>query len=116
MRDSVVSRPQFTSKEPRERTHPDHTNSTKSCSVIDVAWPMPASLMLGFRARLAPGVDPAGAVPDGEEIVELRWLSREEVAAADGEVGLPGRISIAAWLLEQWYGGPLPTDPPWPLS
>ena len=77
---------------------------------------MPASLMLGFRARLAPGVDPAGAVPDGEEIVELRWLSRDEVAAADGEVGLPGRISIAAWLLEQWYGGPLPTDPPWPLS
>ncbi|MGX5695945.1 NAD(+) diphosphatase [Agromyces soli] len=84
--------------------------------VASQPWPMPASLMLGFRARLAPGVDPASATPDGEEIVELRWLSREEVAAADGEVGLPGRVSIAAWLLEQWYGAPLPTDPPWPLS
>jgi NAD+ diphosphatase len=84
--------------------------------VASQPWPMPASLMLGFRARLAPGVDPASATPDGDEIVELRWLSRDEVAAAHGEVGLPGRISIAAWLLEQWYGGPLPTDPPWPLS
>lgn len=79
-------------------------------------WPMPASLMLGFRARLAPGVDPSSARPDGEEILELRWLSRDEVRNAGEGLALPGTISIAGWLLEQWYGGPLPAESRWPSS
>lgn len=70
-------------------------------------WPFPASIMLGFTARVAAGVDPAGAAPDGEEILQLRWLSREELAAAKGEVVLPGPSSIARWMLERWFGGPL---------
>lgn len=69
-------------------------------------WPFPASLMLGFTAR----VDPARelrAEPDGTEILELRWFSRAELAAAE-DVLLPGPTSIAHHLIEQWYGGPLP--------
>ncbi len=79
-------------------------------------WPLPASLMLGFRARLAAGADPAIARPDGEEILELRWFSRDDIAAAGEELFLPTGTSIAGWLLERWYGGPLPTDVPWPSS
>ncbi len=71
-------------------------------------WPFPASLMLGFTARVSSGTAPASATPDGVEILELRWFTRAELAAALPEVGLPGGISIARWLLERWYGGPLP--------
>jgi len=71
-------------------------------------WPFPASLMLGFTARVASGTVPAAAKPDGVEILELRWFTREELVAALPEVGLPGGISIARWLLERWYGGPIP--------
>jgi len=69
-------------------------------------WPFPASLMLGFIAHVAPGADPAGR-PDGEEILELRWFTREELAAARDEIGLPGRSSIARAIIEHWYGGPV---------
>src|SRR5262249_48347826 len=42
-------------------------------------WPFPWSLMLGFTAR---AVDPGTTRPDGEEISELRWFTREELADA----------------------------------
>jgi NAD+ diphosphatase len=69
-------------------------------------WPFPASIMLGFRARL----DPEGPAlrPDGEEILDVRWFSREELAASAGEVLLPGAASIARAIIEDWFGGPLP--------
>jgi NAD+ diphosphatase len=62
--------------------------------------------MLGFMAR---AVSPAITV-DGEEIHEARWFSREELGAAfaSGEVLPPYGISIAARLIELWYGAPLP--------
>lgn len=69
-------------------------------------WPFPASLMLGFRARL----DPASAHdlrPDGTEILDLRWFSRDELVAALDEITLPGRTSIARALIEDWFGGPI---------
>jgi NAD+ diphosphatase len=71
-------------------------------------WPFPASLMVGFSARVAPGADPAGR-PDGEEIVELRWFSRAELTAAvdAGDLLLPGPTSIARAIIEHWYGGPI---------
>jgi NAD+ diphosphatase len=75
--------------------------------VASQPWPFPASIMLGFTARLAAGVDPAVAVPDGDEILQLRWLSRAELVESAGEVVLPGPSSIARWLLERWFGGPL---------
>ena len=45
---------------------------------------------------------------DGEEIHEARWFSREDLAAAfeSGEVLPPYGISIAARLIELWYGQP----------
>lgn len=67
-------------------------------------WPFPASVMVGFTARLAPGQDPVGR-PDGEEILELRWFSREELLASLDQLRLPGPTSIARAIIEHWYGG-----------
>ncbi|MGR2751342.1 NAD(+) diphosphatase [Agromyces arachidis] len=78
-------------------------------------WPFPASLMLAFRARVADGAS-AAPVPDGEEIVELRWFDRAELRAALGRVALPGETSIARWMLERWYGEPLESSLPWSTS
>jgi NAD+ diphosphatase len=71
-------------------------------------WPFPASLMLGFRAEIG-GVRPDPTV-DGVEIVEARWISREELPplAEAREVRLPGRLSIAHHLIGQWFGGEIP--------
>lgn len=68
-------------------------------------WPFPCSLMLGYHAW---ATDPRIAV-DGEEIVEARWFTRAELAAAcdSGEVALPSAVSIARRLIERWYGEPL---------
>jgi NAD+ diphosphatase len=70
-------------------------------------WPMPQSLMLGFRAH-APGAQEIRV--DGEEIAEARWYSREELraAVATGEVLLPPPVSIAHRIIESWYGDALP--------
>ena len=74
-------------------------------------WPFPASVMVGFTARLAHD-QPADALdPDGEEILDLRWFSRDELWAAREQVILPGRSSIACALIEDWYGGPLDAAP-----
>jgi NAD+ diphosphatase len=71
-------------------------------------WPFPCSLMLGYHAW-ATSTD---IVVDGEEIVEARWFSREELAAAcaSGEVALPPAVSIARRLIERWYGEPMSGD------
>ena len=66
------------------------------------SWPFPASLMLGFGAL----AEQTETTPDGEEILELIWLSREQLATAD--VLLPGPASLAHRLLRDWYGQPLP--------
>lgn len=69
-------------------------------------WPFPSALMLGFRAVAGT----TAITVDGEEIEEARWFSREELRAAveSGEVLPPAGISIAARLVERWYGKPLP--------
>jgi NAD+ diphosphatase len=74
--------------------------------VASQPWPFPASLMLGFMAR---ATSPEIQV-DGDEIEEARWFSREEIREAikSGEVLSPSGISIAARLVEMWYGEPLP--------
>jgi len=76
-------------------------------------WPFPASIMLGFTARVAAGAHAGEARPDGEEILELRWFGRDDLAAATDDLVLPGPASIARWLLEQWYGGPIDSQTPW---
>lgn len=74
-------------------------------------WPFPSSLMLGYYGTAA-GEEPT---PDGEEIAEARWFSRDELADAmrSGDVLPPSGISIARKLVEGWYGRPLPVDAPW---
>ncbi len=71
-------------------------------------WPMPRSLMLGFRAQA-----PAGQViaVDPEELAEAHWFSRGELLAAiqARELALPPSVSIARHIIEDWYGGPLPS-------
>ena len=79
-------------------------------------WPFPASLMCAFTARVAPGSIASAAKPDGEEILELRWFTRDDLTAALGSVALPGETSIARWMLERWYGGPLSASIPWSTS
>jgi NAD+ diphosphatase len=75
-------------------------------------WPFPASLMLGFRARVDPDQDWT-LTPDGDEILELRWFSREELTAALERIILPGHTSIARYIIEDWFGGPIEDGQPW---
>jgi NAD+ diphosphatase len=60
-------------------------------------WPFPASLMLGFSARVAGGTI---ALHDGE-LEDARWVTRDQIR--DGQLLLPPRVSIAYRLIEQWY-------------
>jgi len=68
-------------------------------------WPFPASIMVGFTCRLHPDQSPDDVRPDDDEIVDLRWFTREEIA--NEATLLPGRLSIARAMIEEWYGGPL---------
>jgi NAD+ diphosphatase len=70
-------------------------------------WPFPASLMVGFLARVSPEHPPV-LRPDGDEILALRWFTRDEIADPQSGVLLPGSSSIARAIIERWYGGPLP--------
>ena len=67
-------------------------------------WPFPRSLMMGYTARAV-----GETAPTDDEIVETRWFTREGLAEAtrEGEVLIPGRVSIARTLIEDWYGGRL---------
>ncbi|MFL1999563.1 NAD(+) diphosphatase [Microbacterium sp. A1-JK] len=65
-------------------------------------WPYPRSLMLGFRAT---ATVPADAHADGEEILDVRWFTRAEIAAGlagESELRLPGPASIAHRLILEW--------------
>jgi NAD+ diphosphatase len=75
-------------------------------AVTDVAylgsqpWPFPASLMLGFTARLAG--DPTIRLGD-DELAEARWFTREEVRQQ--LVRLPPSVSIAHRIINDWAAG-----------
>ena len=62
-------------------------------------WPFPSGLMIGFRATaMAETVH-----VDGEEVIEARWFSRDELAqhaAAGGRLGRED--SIDRYLLRSW--------------
>jgi NAD+ diphosphatase len=70
-------------------------------------WPMPQSLMLGFRASAAGDLE---IRVDEDEIAEAHWFSRDELrsALASREILLPPPVSIAHRLIESWYGEELP--------
>jgi len=73
-------------------------------------WPMPHSLMLGFRAQAAG----TAITVDAQEIAEARWYSRDDLrdALTSGELLMPPSLSISRWLIETWYGEALPTIAP----
>lgn len=75
-------------------------------------WPFPASLMCGFLARVDPATAADPLLPDGEEILDVRWFSRADLEDPAQTVLLPGSSSIARAIIEHWYGGPLPR-PTW---
>ena len=70
-------------------------------------WPMPQSLMLGFRAEATGDLT---LRVDDDEIAEARWYSRDDLTAALAarDVLLPPPVSIAHRLIEAWYGAELP--------
>ena len=60
-------------------------------------WPFPSSLMVGFTALATPD-----AVPRvDEELEDVRWFTREEIAS--GHPGLPLPQSVSFRLIEDWY-------------
>jgi NAD+ diphosphatase len=69
-------------------------------------WPMPQSLMLGFRAAATR----TEITVDADEIAEAHWYSRDELrdAIASGELRLPPPVSIAHRIIQSWYGSALP--------
>jgi NAD+ diphosphatase len=60
-------------------------------------WPFPNSLMLGFAARYSGGE----LKPDGIEIEDARWFSRE------APPNLPGSSSVSRYLINLWLEGKL---------
>jgi len=55
-------------------------------------WPFPNSLMLGFKARYASGT----IKPDGEEIEDAKWFTKESLPE------LPGEGSLSRFLINGW--------------
>jgi NADH pyrophosphatase NudC (nudix superfamily) len=72
-------------------------------------WPMPQSLMLGFRAEAVSDLE---LRTDDDEITEAHWFSRAELgdAIARGEIRLPAPVSIAHQILRAWYGQDIPSS------
>lgn len=70
--------------------------------VASQPWPFPRSIMLGFTAT----ADFAQPQPDGVEIRDARWLTKDEVR--EGVVDLPGKPSIARMMIDRWLAGDLP--------
>jgi NAD+ diphosphatase len=70
-------------------------------------WPLPQSLMLGFRAEAAGQQE---IQVDSEEIAEANWYSRDDLSAAiaEGRLLLPPPVSIAHHIIASWYGAELP--------
>jgi NAD+ diphosphatase len=60
-------------------------------------WPFPNSLMLGFAARYSGGE----LKPDGIEIDDAKWFSRESLPS------LPGSSSVSRFLINLWLEGKL---------
>jgi NAD+ diphosphatase len=74
-------------------------------------WPMPRSLMLGFRAQATGDLT---IRVDADEISEAHWYSREDLRRVleARELALPPAVSIARRIIEAWYGAELPDGAP----
>ncbi|OXN00204.1 NAD(+) diphosphatase [Bifidobacterium vansinderenii] len=68
-------------------------------------WPFPSSLMMAFKARaLSTEIS-----VDHQETSEARWFTHDEFTNAmiTGEIEVPGKATIARYMIEEWYGQPL---------
>jgi NAD+ diphosphatase len=59
-------------------------------------WPFPASLMLGYEARVCGGE----IETRDHELEDVRWFTRDELRTGHG--ALPPSASIAHWLITGW--------------
>jgi len=66
-------------------------------------WPFPASIMISFDALTD---FPEAARPDGTEITEVKWFTRDQLRAEAkaGTLLLPPTISVARKMIERWLG------------
>jgi len=66
-------------------------------------WPFPASIMISFDAVTD---FPETARPDGAEITEVKWFTRDQLRAEAkaGTLLLPPSISVARKMIERWLG------------
>jgi NAD+ diphosphatase len=69
-------------------------------------WPFPASLMVAFKAYALS----CDIRVDGKETADARWMDRDGYMQAllSGRMSVPGRSTIARYMIEQWYGSELP--------
>ena len=70
-------------------------------------WPMPRSLMLGFRADAPPGQQ---IHVDNHELAEAIWFTRPALLKSieAHELTIAPVVSIARRIIEAWYGAELP--------
>ena len=64
-------------------------------------WPFPASIMISFEAITDL---PNSARPDGEEIVDIKWLTRADLTAqvSAGTLSLPPTMSVSRKMIDRW--------------
>jgi NAD+ diphosphatase len=67
--------------------------------VTSQSWPFPNSLMVCFVARYAEGE----LKPDGREITDARWFTREDMRS--GGIELPGKGAVSRFVIENWLEG-----------
>ena len=67
-------------------------------------WPFPNSIMLAFEAFTE---NPEVAVPDGQEIVDLRWFTKAQLQeeVANGTLNLPPFTTVSRKMIERWLNG-----------
>jgi NAD+ diphosphatase len=70
--------------------------------VASQPWPFPASIMLGFTARV--DGDPTLHI-DNDEIQDARWFTRDQIRRRDGVALLPSPVSIAYRIITDWLDG-----------
>ena len=63
--------------------------------VTSQSWPFPGSLMLGFVAEYESGE----LAPDGKEIIEAGWFSKEALPEL-----IPNKKTISRWIIEEALG------------
>lgn len=73
-------------------------------------WPFPRSMMLAYEATLL-NDSPRTPTPDFVEIDEAEFFTREAYTQAltSGRMRPPGPTAIARTIIEEWFGGELPT-------